>query len=255
MAPNSSRRAGSPDHLVIDCSAGAVKVKIRRNRRARRYSLRVLTPTEGAVLTVPPRGTLVGARRFLYRHRDWLEERLADMPPPRAIAAGVRIPLRGVKHRIAHRPDRRGTVWIENDGIEPVLAVAGGREHLPRRVVDYLKRQARRDIEAAVARYSSKLRRRPSSVRLRDPRSRWGSCSAEGALSFSWRLVMAPSYVLDYLAAHEMAHLREMNHGPRFWRLVERLCPNTSAAEEWLKQHGPTLHAVIAEPGLRRGSE
>lgn len=255
MAPVSLRRAGSPEHLVIDCSAGAVKVKIRRSRRARRYSLRVLTPTEGAVLTVPPRGTLIGARRFLHRHRDWLEERLADLPQPRVIAAGARIPLRGVKHRIAHRPDRRGTVWIENEGTEPVLAVAGGREHLPRRVVDYFKRQARRDIEAAVARHATKLRRRPASVRLRDPTSRWGSCSAEGALSFSWRLVMAPSYVLDYLAAHEVAHLKEMNHGPRFWSLVERLCPKTPDAEEWLKQYGPTLHAVIAETGPRRAAE
>jgi predicted metal-dependent hydrolase len=240
---------------VIDCSAGAVKVKIRRSRRARRYSLRVLTPSEGAVLTVPPRGTLSGARRFLYRHRDWLEERLADLPPPRLIAAGTRIPLRGVKHRIAHRPDRRGTVWIENDGVEPVLAVAGGRDHLRRRVVDYLKRQARRDIEAAVARHSVKLRRRPTSIRLRDPRSRWGSCSVEGALSFSWRLVMAPAYVLDYLAAHEVAHLKEMNHGPQFWRLVERLCPRTPDAEAWLKQHGPTLHAVVVETGPRRAAD
>ena len=255
MASVSPRRPGSPDHLVIDCSAGAVKVKIRRSRRARRYSLRVLTPPDGAVLTVPPRGTLAGARRFLYRHRDWLEERLADLPPPRVIAAGARIPLRGVKHRIAHRPDRRGTVWIEGDGNEPVLAVAGGREHLTRRVVDYLKRQARRDIEAAVARHSAKLRKKPSAVRLRDPRSRWGSCSAEGALSFSWRLVMAPAYVLDYLAAHEVAHLKEMNHGPRFWLLVERLCPKTPKAEAWLKQYGPTLHAVIAETGTRRAAE
>lgn len=255
MAPSFPRRAGSPEHLVIDCSAGAVKVKIRRSRRARRYSLRVLTPAEGAVLTVPQRGTLSGARRFLYRHRDWLEERLADLPAPRLIAAGTRIPLRGVKHRIAHRPVRRGTVWVEHDGIEPVLAVAGGREHLRRRVVDYLKRQARRDIEAAVARYSAKLRRRPTSIRLRDPRSRWGSCSAEGALSFSWRLVMAPAYVLDYLAAHEVAHLKEMNHGPRFWNLVEHLCPKTPEAEAWLKQHGPTLHAVIVETGSRRPAD
>jgi predicted metal-dependent hydrolase len=232
-----------------------VKVKVRRNRRARRYSLRVLTPQDGAVLTVPPRGTLEGARRFLYRHRDWLEERMADLPPLRTITAGARIPLRGSLHRIAHRPDRRGTVWIESDDNGPILAVTGGREHLPRRVVDYLKRQARRDIEAAVARHASKLRRRPRSVRLRDPKSRWGSCSAEGALSFSWRLVMAPPFVLDYLAAHEVAHLKEMNHGPDFWRLVERICPQTQRAEAWLRDHGPTLHAVITETGTRRSAD
>jgi predicted metal-dependent hydrolase len=126
---------------------------------------------------------------------------------------------------------------------------------LRRRVVDYLKRQARRDIEASVTRHATKLRRRPTSVRLRDPRSRWGSCSADGALSFSWRLVMAPAYVLDYLAAHEVAHLKEMNHGPRFWTLVERLCPRTQEAETWLKQYGPTLHAVIVEAPQRRSSE
>jgi len=255
VAPITPRRAASPDHLVIACAAGPVKVKVRRNRRARRYSLRVLTAPDGAVLTVPPRGTLDGARRFLYRHRDWLEERLADLPPLRTIAAGARIPLRGQLHRIAHRPDRRGTAWIESDANGPVLAVTGGRDHLSRRVVDYLKRQARRDIEAAVTKHADRLRRRPRSVRLRDPKSRWGSCSAEGALSFSWRLIMAPPFVLDYLAAHEVAHLREMNHGPDFWRLVERLCPQTQKAESWLKEFGPTLHAVIAESGGRRSAD
>ena len=98
------------------------------------------------------------------------------------------------------------------------------------------------DVHSAVARHADALRVRPTKITLRDTRSRWGSCSSTGGLNFSWRLILAPTYVLDYLAAHEVAHLREMNHSPRFWKLVEKLCPRTAEAELWLKRHGPGLH-------------
>ena len=79
---------------------------------------------------------------------------------------------------------------------------------------------------------------------FKDTRSRWGSCTSDGRLAFSWRIVMAPPYVIDYLAAHEVAHLAEMNHGPRFWTACRRLCPRTDEAKAWLKRHGTMLHAI-----------
>ncbi len=155
---------------------------------------------------------------------------------------GTVIPLRGVDHRIAHRRGR-GTVWIEigDDGARS-LCVAGEDAHIDRRVHDFLKREAKADLEvasrAAAERIGAKLKR----VSIRDQSSRWGSCSSTGVLSYSWRLILAPPFVLDYLAAHEVAHLVEMNHSKRFWRLVDRICPNVTRAKTWLDVHGTDLH-------------
>jgi predicted metal-dependent hydrolase len=109
-------------------------------------------------------------------------------------------------------------------------------------VLDFLRREARRDLEAAVTRHAAAVGRKVQGLALRDTRSRWGSCSGRGTLSFSWRLIMAPSHVLDYLAAHECAHLVHMDHSAAFWSVVERLMPDMARAEAWLKAHGPSLH-------------
>jgi hypothetical protein len=111
-----------------------------------------------------------------------------------------------------------------------------------RRVRDFLEAEAKRDLSAAVKRYTARLGVDASRITVRDTKSRWGSCSAKGALNFSWRLILAPPFVLDYLAAHEVGHLKEMNHSSRFWRVVHGLCPRTDEAEDWLKRHGTELH-------------
>jgi predicted metal-dependent hydrolase len=120
--------------------------------------------------------------------------------------------------------------------------VAGEAPHVARRVEDHLRAAARTDLHAAVAMHCAKLGLRPRSLTLRDPVSRWGSCSSSGALSFSWRLILAPTYVLDYLAAHEVAHLQHMNHSTKFWAVVHRLSTDVDLAEAWLNAHGSQLH-------------
>ncbi len=157
------------------------------------------------------------------------------------------MPLRGVLHTVHHAPGRRGTVTVGEDDNGPALYVSGEAAHLRRRVLDFLKREARRDIEAAVARHAERLGVRPKAIRTRDQITRWGSCTAEGHLSFSWRLIMAPPLVLDYLAAHEVAHLAEMNHSRRFWTLCKSLAPETDTARAWLSSQGPALHAIGAD--------
>ena len=154
------------------------------------------------------------------------------------------MPLRGVPHRIAHRHGARGTVWTETDAGngERLLCVAGHAPHIDRRIGDFLRREAKRDLEVASLRYAHALGLAVRRVTVRDQSSRWGSCSTTGMLSFSWRLILAPSHVLDYLAAHEVAHLVEMNHSAKFWRLVQRLCPDHERAKAWLDVHGADLH-------------
>jgi len=235
-----------PPALSIDLPQGAVEVRLRVHPRARRLTLRLVSGTGRVSATLPPGVDLAEARRFLLRQSDWLAERVAAQPARTPLADGAVVPLRGVPHRIAHRPAVRGAVWVEAAANGPVIAVAGALAHLPRRVADFLGREARRDLAAAVARHAAGLGvASPNALRVGDPRSRWGSCSARRTLSFSWRIVLAPPDVLDYVAAHEVAHLVEMNHGPRFWALVARLCPGHEAARRWLKANGAALHAVV----------
>jgi predicted metal-dependent hydrolase len=124
----------------------------------------------------------------------------------------------------------------------PLLCVAGGASHIGGRVHDFLKREARRDLVAASRRYAAILGVSIRSVSLRDTASRWGSCSQSGSLSFSWRLVLAPPFVLDYLAAHEVVHRIELNHSKRFWQAVERIFTEWRRAEAWLRAHGASLY-------------
>ena len=122
--------------------------------------------------------------------------------------------------------------------------VHGDRLHLPRRIADFLKREAKRDIEALVIKHTGAIGRRAKNIRFKDTSSRWGSCTADGSLSFSWRIMMAPAPVINYLVAHEVAHLKEMNHGPKFWKLCEELCPDTERCKAWLKKNGAALQAI-----------
>lgn len=235
------------NHFEVETDAGTIPVIVRRNRRARNYTLRVKDAAGTPVLTMPAYGTLREARTFLDRHAGWLAWQIARAPTPRPIADGATIPVRGVPSLIRHMPGTRGTVRLVDEDGGQSLRVAGATEHMRRRVFDYLRREARRDLEPAVLQYSARLGVRPKVIRIRDTITRWGSCSSSGELSFSFRLVMAPPFVLDYLAAHEVAHLREMNHSRRFWRLVEDICTDHDKARTWLTKEGPGLHAIGLE--------
>ena len=248
VMPAFARKPASPsDHFNLATDDGTVAVALRRDSRARNYTLRVRSASGAPVLTMPARGSLREARAFLDRHAGWLLNEMGKLPDPRPIVDGGTVPLRGIAHRVRHLAQTRGTVAVVANGDEPLLIVAGRAEHLRRRVVDFLKREARRDLERAALRHAMMLGVRVKAIRLRDQTSRWGSCTATGHLSFSWRLIMAPPFVLDYLAAHEVAHLQEMNHGPRFWHLVESICPQTGAARTWLNREGGGLHVIGAE--------
>jgi hypothetical protein len=237
------RRPVEPQAVEIAFDGAVYLVRLRRHRQARRYTLRIQAATREVVLTLPPRGSVKEAKAFATKHGGWIAARLGRLPELVPFAHGTVVPLRGVPHRIVHRRSVRGTVWADVDQYgNRLLCVAGDAPHVSRRVTDFLKRQARRDLEAASRRHAAKLDVAIKRIVVRDQTSRWGSCSTTGSLSYSWRLIFAPPYVLDYLAAHEVAHLVEMNHAPRFWRLVERLCPGYARAKVWLDVHGTDLH-------------
>ncbi len=237
------RRPAEPSTLVVRHGSQFFSIKLRRHRRARRYTLRIHPTDRAAILTMPPRGTVAEAREFAQMHGGWIAARLGRLPKAAPFQSGTVIPLRGTPHRIVHRAGERGTVWTETrDSGERILCVAGGIEFTDRRVLDFLKREARKELHKASFAYAEMLNVRVRRVSIRDQSSRWGSCTSAGSLSYSWRLILAPPFVLDYLAAHEVAHLVEMNHSPRFWRTVDRVCGHVERAKSWLDTHGNDLH-------------
>ena len=234
----------APRERLHEVAGRTLPLRIVENDRARRLTLRIDAGGKWLRVTVPPGIPAGEIDRFIERHRGWLEQRLAKVPNRPRVRPGVKVPLRGIAHKIVHEPGLRGTVEIGCDESGPTLVVHGDRSHLPRRVADFLKREARRDIEALVDRHTAAVGRRAKAIRFKDTSSRWGSCTSEGTLSFSWRIMMAPAPVIDYLVAHEVAHLKEMNHGPRFWKLCRQLCPRTDEARAWLKRNGNALQAI-----------
>lgn len=240
MPYNLSVRTSLPEPVQLSIvHAGAdLPVTFLRSLRARRVSLRVDTARRRIVLTAPLRMSHDMAIRFAQAQAGWIAARLKRLPDRRPFHDGAEVPLFGVAHRIRHRPDVRGTVWLE----EREIHVAGRPEHLPRRLRDWLVAELRQRLVPLVLAKAERVQRPVKKVGLRDSRSRWGSCGPDGSLSFSWRLVFAPPEVLDYLVAHEVAHLVHMNHSARFWAQARALCDGAmETPQAWLKANGETL--------------
>ena len=233
------------DVLVLtDTDGTEIPVPVRRSARARRMLLRVDPVRGGPELVLPAGAKVDAARAFATKNLGWLRARLAHLPARTSFVQGATVPILGREHVIRHRPDQRGGVWrVEDPDGSVELHVSGAEEHLARRVTDFLKGEARRIVAPRAKLHAEALGRRVGRVTVRDTATRWGSCSSRGDLSFSWRLVLAPEEVLDYVVAHEAAHLVEMNHSERFWALVERLMPDYRRPRTWLKRHGAKLHA------------
>ena len=237
------------DHLDVAHDGAVYRVSLRRVAGARRYTLRVRNATRDVVITIPKKGSLTAARDFAQRHAAWIAARLHRLPVAVPFRSGAIIPIRGVDHQIIRRNELRGRIElvVDGEGVRKIL-VSCDEEHLARRIHDFLKKEARKDFESAVRKHTASLGLSTRRITVRDTTSRWGSCSATGALSFSWRLIMAPEHVLDYLAAHEVAHLVHMNHSDDFWAVTRKLAPQTERAEAWLHAHGAFLHRFGVEP-------
>ena len=243
-------KAATPTRSIALAITGLeVPVEVRRHRSARRLTLRINQTKRSVVVTVPLRCKIDEAGNFVHRHIDWVRTRLHALPSPIPFEDGAIMPLRGSDHIVQFvGPRRRGSVVAFEalgSGM-PVLAVKGIPEHAARRLRDWLYAEAKRDLEARVAFHAARLGLRARRISVRDQGSRWGSCSTSGMLSFSWRLILAPPIVLDYVAAHEVAHLGEMNHGARFWALVRKTMPDMDIAKAWLLKNGLDLHRYDA---------
>lgn len=231
----------------INIGARPTPLITRVNRRAKRLILKV-DPVAGEIhVTAPSKRAVPEAIRFAHERIDWIASQLTDNLRARPFKNGMKVPYEGIDHVILHDEKLRGGPRVEND-MMPVIRIGGRPEHLNRRVCDWLKRQARQKLTESVDRHCAALGKTRRTLRIRDTKTRWGSCSSDGDISFCWRLILTPADILDYVAAHECAHLIHMDHSPAFWRVVRDLGADPRRAADWLNANGPGLYAYGVAP-------
>jgi predicted metal-dependent hydrolase len=222
---------------LVPVQGALASVAFRRSPRASKISLRIDATQGGVVITLPMRASRRAGLSLLQTHEAWVAEKLAALPSALPFTAGAAVPVCGQPHIITPIASGHGAAWID----EGRIYVTGGPEFLARRVTDCLKRLARQKLTALTAEKSRLAGLAPRCVRVKDTKTRWGSCAPDRTLAFCWRLILAPDFVQDYVVGHEVAHLRHMNHGRNFWALTESLTPHRQAATAWLGSHGQAL--------------
>ena len=231
---------GKISEIILD-GHPPITVYVYRTAQARRLSLRVSKSNGRVRLSMPRFCDLAQAQKFVHEKQAWIRKNMVNFAPPTPLVLGGLIPFRGDMLTICAAEQRfvsagQGALWVP---------AAAGDDIAPY-VLAFFKLAARDELSTACAGYAAKLGTEYGRLSLRDTRSRWGSCSQGGNLSFSWRLVMAPPLVLDYVAAHEVAHLKEMNHSKAFWRVVETLCPHYQQHQSWLRENSHQLFSYLS---------
>jgi predicted metal-dependent hydrolase len=214
------------------------------NPRARRLSIRIDARAGEAVLIAPSERKLAEVVAFARTKTSWMRERLAERPLGTPLEPGGVIDLFGKPTRLV-AVGGAGAARLTEDADGPLIASGGEGEAYARRVENLFKRVARETLQTRTDVHLRTLGQRPVKMSIADPKSRWGSCSPHNrSIRYSWRVVMAPPAVIDYLAAHEVAHLVHADHSPAYWAVVQRLVGDHRPHRKWLRDNGPALHAV-----------
>lgn len=231
MVPFLTRRIITEDDIL----ALSPHLAVKRSKRARRVALRMDSAARKVNLVIPARSSLDKAYDFALQHREWIAAKINDVPEGVPFAEGAVLPLLGRERTLVVREAPQ--IILEND----VLIVPPGRAALNTRVRRFLKEEARATFSALAHEKAALIGKPIKDIQVRDTKSRWGSCGPDGTLSFSWRLVFAPWESLDYVVAHEVAHLIHMNHSPDFWRLCTELSPDYTTGKKWMRDNGNNL--------------
>ena len=222
---------------------GMAALRVRRSRRAQRLALRIMPASGEVELVVPIRASVKQGIAFAREKASWLKIHLNKLPPPVPFEDGAVIPVLGQPREIRRTDELFGGIWLT----DAELQVAAPPETLPLIVRSWLRKHAKQELISRAENKTGLLNRPFRRVTVRDTASRWGSCSPKGDLSFSWRIIMAPEYALDYLVSHEVAHLQEMNHSRRFWAVVDEIADQPDRGRAWLREHGASLHRYGAD--------
>jgi len=225
---------------IIKHAGHKIPLRLRYNSKAKRIILRVDQENNGALITLPPGAPKTEAYTLVHERADWLIDKLQTLPRKKPLADGQVLTLMGKIITICHRSNVTADVQL----IGSDLIVLGEKENLQIQTLDWLRKYAYEIINPRAHNMASRIKGQLNRVSVRDTKSRWGSCSRHGNLSFCWRLIMTPEWVLNYVIAHEVSHLLHMNHGPEFWSTVRSLDANPIGARKWLNQHGISVQRI-----------
>jgi predicted metal-dependent hydrolase len=230
---------------VADIEGEEVPVRIRRTAQARRISMRADVVKREIRITMPTYAPTKAAMDFVAQKREWIAARLQSAPAIASLLPGETVAYEGEPHRIVWKPNATRTVKLVEGAEERELHLGGPEEMVEVRIIRWLQGEARRVFADDIAHYCARAGEPPPRLSLGDPRSRWGSCSTRGTISLSWRLIMAPASVRRSVIAHEVAHIRHMDHSPAFYGWLDELFEgDRKAADRWLKMHGTALQRV-----------
>jgi predicted metal-dependent hydrolase len=225
----------------------STRLKLRVSKRARRMTLRLDPDTRHVHLVVPQRASLNRAFDFAEEHKIWIREKISSLPKPVPFTDGAIIPFFGRDHYleiVRDRSQRSTVIDIKNR----IMTVETSLDDASARIERHLRTWIQNELTILAQEKATMIRRKLGIVRVRETKSRWGSCAEDGNLSFSWRLIFAPREVIDYVVAHEVAHLVHFDHAPAFWRLCDRLSVDMNYGRDWLKENGASLMCYGRKP-------
>lgn len=219
--------------------AVGMDIEVRQSHSLRKLVLHIDSKNRIPVLSVPKFCSRKRAIEFVNENMDWISEQLQKLPEIRYFKDGEQILLFGQSVTIKHMPTARGGVWLE----QGFLCVSGKQEFLHRRVRDYIRKKAADEFYKLSSELAKQIGCKVNRVIIKDTKSRWGSCSSLNNINYSWRIALAPDFVINYLMAHEVSHLKHQDHSDEFWQCVASLCPEWSKGNSWLRRYGKTLYA------------
>jgi len=229
---------------------GTLTVPVIRNARRKRLSLEISTSTpQGVVIRAPQRMLLRTIYQFVVQKEDWIHQHLAQLPSPKEkhlITNGTKLPFLAAEITLLIQHGQRGKATLKDNQL--TLPVVQSKLPLTKtinnKLITWYKQQALQHISQRSDYFSKKMHLHPQGIKVRDYKRRWGSCDHQGHLSFNWRLVMAPTDIIDYVVIHELAHLQEFNHSKRFWQIVEQQMPEWRQRKDWLNTFGADLYLI-----------
>ena len=222
---------------IVVGSLGSLPYILREHPRARRLSVRIDPLRQALIITMPRNTSPERLQDFLKKTEAWAQNKFAKLLPPVLLDHGSVIHILEQELTLISVPESQKRLWREGNH----LYIGGHPENLPIRAKAWIISTLKTYVEKRSHEYAGQINKKIKEIRVRDLKSRWGSCNSKGSLCYTWRLAFAPLSIIDYVCAHEVGHLAEMNHSPRFWKIVHQLCPQALSHRQWLKKHGSQL--------------
>lgn len=216
-------------------------LEVKTSFKAKRISLKIDAKKKLPIITMPKFCSANYAIDFIKRNQEWIENSLNKIPEKIIFSHGDKISIMGQIYEVNHCPDAKSGVWLEGGKVN----VSGGEEFLNSRLKNFVIKVAKNELSKLGREKAKNIKCYVNKISIKDTKTRWGSCSTKSNINFSWRVVLAPSIVIDYLISHEVCHLIHHNHSKEFWNDVNKLAIDMESGKQWLKENGNSLFSYF----------